>query len=80
MFLAEGATMTQVRLIPATVLLLTALNDDRARFEELVGSPVADGWPEFPEAIDFTLAHLQNASDANLAWSMQLFVDHGRGR
>jgi RimJ/RimL family protein N-acetyltransferase len=70
----------QVRLIPASVPLLNALNDDPTHFEELIGSPVPNGWPEFPEAIDFTLAHLQNAPEADRAWSMQFFVDHATGR
>jgi len=70
----------QVRLVPATVALLSALNDDPARFEELIGSPVPDGWPEFPEAIGFALTHLQDAPEADLSWSMQFFVDHATGR
>src|SRR5215203_4266245 len=48
----------QVRLVPATVPLLTVLDDDRTLFCELIGSPIPDGWPEFPEAIGFTLEHL----------------------
>jgi RimJ/RimL family protein N-acetyltransferase len=70
----------QVRLVPATVPLLNALNEDRRRFGESIGSPVPDGWPEFPEAIGFTLEHLQNAPEADRAWSMQLFVDAASGR
>jgi len=70
----------QVRLIPATVPMLTALNDDPAQFAQLVGSPVPDGWPEFPEAIGFTLAQLQNAPEAVRSWSMQFFVDAVTGR
>ena len=70
----------QVRLVPATVTLLNALTDDPARFDELIGSPVPDGWPEFPEAIGFTLAHLQNAPEADRSWSMQFFVDQATGR
>ena len=70
----------QVRLVPATVQLLNALNDDRALFRELMGSPVPDGWPEFPEAIAFTLKHLQDAPEADRAWSMQFFVDPATGR
>ena len=69
-----------VRLVPATVALLDALNEDRTRFEELMGSPVPDGWPEFPEAIGFTLEHLQNAPQASHVWSMQFFVDPETGR
>ena len=69
----------EVRLVPATVPLLHALNEDRTRFAELIGSPVPDGWPEFPEAIGFTLDHLQNASEADRAWSMQFFVDPSTG-
>ena len=70
----------RVRLVPATVSLLNALTEDRARFGELVGSSVPDGWPEFPEAIAFTLQHLRTAPEADRPWSMQLFVDHETGR
>ena len=69
-----------VRLVPATVSLLTALNEDRVLFGELIGSPVPDGWPAFPEAVVFTLEHLQNAPEADRAWSIQFFVDHATGR
>ena len=70
----------EVWLVPATVRLLDALTDDPARFSDLIGSPVPDGWPEFPEAIGFTLAHLRDAPEADRSWSMQLFVDHATGR
>lgn len=69
-----------VRLLPATVELLTALTEDRDRFVELVGSPIPDGWPEFPEAIGFTLEHLRDAPEADRRWSMQLFLEGGSGR
>jgi ribosomal-protein-alanine N-acetyltransferase len=70
----------QVRLLAATVPLLNALNEDRSLFAELVGSPVPDGWPQFPEAIGFTLEHLRAASEAERSWSMQFFVDPTNGR
>jgi RimJ/RimL family protein N-acetyltransferase len=70
----------QIQLVPATVALLRALVEDRGRFGELMGSPAPDGWPEFPEAIDVTLAHLQGAPAADHAWSMQFFVDGETGR
>jgi [ribosomal protein S5]-alanine N-acetyltransferase len=70
----------QVRLVPATVPLLRALNDDRTSFGELIGSPVPDAWPEFPEAIGFSLAQLQNAPAADRTWSMHFFVDVATGR
>ena len=74
------APRPQVRLVPATVRLLDALNEDRTRFGELIGSPVPDGWPEFPEAVDFTLALLRDGPEVGHAWSMQLFVDVATGR
>lgn len=74
------STSPHVRLVPATVPLLLALRDDRARFGELVGSPAPDGWPEFPEAIGFTLEHLGRAPQRDHAWSMHLFVDDATGR
>jgi RimJ/RimL family protein N-acetyltransferase len=70
----------QVRLVPATVRLLNALNDDPPGFSELIGSPVPAGWPEFPEAIGFALAHLHEAPQADLSWSMQFFTDLATGR
>ena len=70
----------RVRLLPATEPLLNALNDSRALFGELVGSVVPDGWPEFPEAIGFTLEHLQTASEADRSWSMQFFIEQATGR
>lgn len=70
----------QVRLIPATVSLLNSLNGDPTQFGELIGSRVPDGWPEFPEAIGSTLAHLQNAPEADHSWSLQFFVDQATGR
>jgi RimJ/RimL family protein N-acetyltransferase len=74
------ASRSKVRLVPATVPLLEALDNDRALFAESIGSPVPDGWPEFPEAIDFTLEHLRNAPEADRAWSMQFFVEPATGR
>ncbi len=65
----------QVRLVPATVPLLKALNEDPRMFGELIGSPVPDSWPEFPAAVGFTLEHLQTAPQADHSWSMQFFVD-----
>ena len=70
----------QVRLLAATEPLLNTLNDSRALFGELVGSSVPDGWPEFPEAIGFTLEHLQTASATDRSWSMQFFFDPATGR
>jgi RimJ/RimL family protein N-acetyltransferase len=70
----------QVRLVPATVPLLTALSDDSTRFAELIGSAVPGGWPEFPEAVDVALAHLQAGPEAARAWSMYFFVDGATGR
>ena len=69
----------QVVLVPATVPLLDALTEDRTLFGELIGSPVPEGWPEFPEAIGFTLEHLRTAPEADRAWSMQFFVDGATG-
>lgn len=77
---SDMATPPRVRLVPASVRLLDALTEDRAVFAELLGSPVPDGWPEFPEAIGFTLEHLRTATDADRVWSMHLFLDHETGR
>ncbi|HWJ07968.1 MAG TPA: GNAT family protein [Nocardioides sp.] len=70
----------RVRLVPATVPLLLALAEDRDAFGRLIGSTVPDGWPEFPEAVTFTLEHLRSAPPQDQAWSMQLFIDDADGR
>lgn len=70
----------QVRLVPATAPLLRALTEDPTGFEASMGSPVPDWWPEFPEAIEFTLEHLQQAPEADHDWSMHFFVDLATGR
>lgn len=69
-----------VRLVPATGELLRALRDDRPAFEELIGSTVPEHWPEFPEAIGFTLEQLEAAPEDDQRWSMQFFVDDATGR
>jgi [ribosomal protein S5]-alanine N-acetyltransferase len=68
-----------IELVPATVELLTALDGDRARFGELIGSPAPDGWPEFPEAIPYTLEQLRAAGPGDRGWTMQFFVDDATG-
>jgi RimJ/RimL family protein N-acetyltransferase len=70
----------QVRLVTATEPLLQALDADRARFGEMMGSPAPDGWPEFPESIAFTLDRLRRGSELDPTWSMVFFVDASTGR
>ncbi|HEX5917355.1 MAG TPA: GNAT family N-acetyltransferase [Nocardioides sp.] len=74
------SSLPHVSLVPATVPLLTTLSDDRAAFAELIGSPVPRGWPEFPEAIAFTLTHLRESPVADRSWSMHFFVDRATRR
>ncbi|MEC4613029.1 GNAT family N-acetyltransferase [Tsukamurella tyrosinosolvens] len=62
---------TTVRVVPATATQLEALHREPAEFERLIGAPIPDGWPEFPEAIEHTLAVLRNGVPAE--WSMYLF-------
>lgn len=61
-----------VSLLLATEAHLAALAADRARLAELLSSPVPDGWPEFPEAIDYTLSRLRGRAPSR--WSMYLFL------
>lgn len=70
----------QVRLVAATEPLLEALRVSRARFAALLGSAVPEGWPEFPEAVDFTLERLRITPGQDRAWSTQFFVDGATGR
>jgi [ribosomal protein S5]-alanine N-acetyltransferase len=71
--------LPEVRLVAATVRLLESLTTDPGTFSEMIGSPIPDGWPEFPEAIPSTLAFLQGASESDRPWSMQFFVEDSTG-
>jgi RimJ/RimL family protein N-acetyltransferase len=71
--------LPEVRLVPATVSLLESLATDPAAFSEMIGSPIPEGWPEFPEAIPSTLDFLQHASESDRRWSMQFFVESSSG-
>ena len=71
--------LPEVRLVAATVPLLESLTTDPAAFSELIGSPIPEGWPEFPEAIPYALDFLRHASDRDRPWSMQFFVEGSTG-
>jgi RimJ/RimL family protein N-acetyltransferase len=64
----------RIRLLPATLAHLEALERDRAEFAALVGSPAPDGWPEFPEGIAFTRERLTEHPEQG-EWWMQFFLD-----
>jgi RimJ/RimL family protein N-acetyltransferase len=57
-----------VKLVAATLKLLEALQRDPAAFAELIGSPIPDGWPEFPESIEFSIVKLGEAPDESDWW------------
>ncbi len=65
--------MTGVILLPATVEQLTTLQSDPAAFGWLIGSPVPDGWPEFPESVRFTLDRLRE-HPGQADWWMHFFL------
>lgn len=66
-------------IVPATAETLEAFQNDPEEFSHLVGSPIPEGWPEFPEAIAFTLDFLSNASERDRAWSMYYFIEEDTG-
>ena len=65
--------MTSVRLLPATVEYLLALQTDPAAFGLLVGSAVPAGWPEFPESIGFSIDRLRD-HPGEADWWMHFFL------
>ncbi|WP_233213703.1 GNAT family N-acetyltransferase [Mycobacterium hubeiense] len=69
--------MPGVELLPATIEHLVALKDDPSAFGRLIKSPVPDGWPEFPESIEFTIEKLQQHPE-QADWWMHFFLadDH----
>jgi RimJ/RimL family protein N-acetyltransferase len=69
-------TRPAVRLLAASPAHLTALRRDRQALADLLGSPVPDGWPQFPEAIEFTLERL-TAEPGERDWWMHFFLFEG---
>lgn len=63
-------------MLPASVEHLTALRDDRTAFGELLGCAVPDGWPEFPESIEFTIGQLTEHPH-QAGWWMHFFLADG---
>lgn len=68
-----------IRIVPASVESLLAFQNDPAEFSRLIGSPIPEGWPEFPEAFEFTSGFLENASERDRAWSMHYFIEEATG-
>lgn len=65
-----------VELQAATVADLHLLATDRAAFAVRMGSPIPGGWPEFPEAIGFTLERLDTHPHER-DWWMYYFLLNG---
>lgn len=65
--------MTSVRLLPATVESLLALQSNPTAFGQLIGSPVPDGWLQFPESIGFSIDRLRD-HPAEADWWMHFFL------
>jgi RimJ/RimL family protein N-acetyltransferase len=64
-----------VRIVPASVETLVAFHEDPPEFARLIGSPIPEGWPEFPEAIPYTLDFLATANEHDRTWSMHFFIE-----
>lgn len=64
-----------VEVVPATAPDLTLLATDRAAFARRVGSPAPGGWPEFPEAIPFTIDRLTTHPEEGEWWMHYFFVN-----
>lgn len=70
--------MALVRIIPATSAHLAAFLRDPDDLSALLGSPLPDGWPEFPEAFPHTLGRLESHPD-EADWWMHFFCDSETG-
>jgi ribosomal-protein-alanine N-acetyltransferase len=66
----------EVEIVPASATDLIVLYQDRAAFARRMGSPVPGGWPEFPEAVPFTIDRLQ-AHPEEADWWMHFFLVNG---
>jgi RimJ/RimL family protein N-acetyltransferase len=65
-----------VEVVPATVTDLIVLVQDRAAFARRMGSPAPSGWPEFPEALPFTIDRL-STHPQEAEWWMHFFFVSG---
>lgn len=64
-----------IDLLPATVVDLELLVADRPAFATRIGSPAPGGWPEFPEAIGFTIERLLTHPQEAEWWMHYFFVN-----
>jgi RimJ/RimL family protein N-acetyltransferase len=70
--------MATLRLLPVTLAHLDAYRREPVELGLLLGSPIPDGWPEFPEAIDFTTERLREHPEEG-EWWMHFFLDGETG-
>ncbi|WP_432485285.1 GNAT family N-acetyltransferase [Kineococcus esterisolvens] len=63
-------------ILPVTPRKLEALENDRAALAAVLGGPVPEGWPMFPEAVTFTRRHLQQHPE-QAGWWMHFFLHPG---
>lgn len=66
-----------MRIQPVTLAQLEAYARDPDQFATLIGSPVPDGWPEFPEGLEYTAATFREHPE-QAGWWMHLFFDEDR--
>lgn len=69
----------QLELVCATADLLECWMADPAELGEELQLQIPSGWPEFPEAMPYTLAVLAEPG-ADAAWWMYFFVDRTAGQ
>jgi ribosomal-protein-alanine N-acetyltransferase len=71
----DSRPIPAVTLQAATIADLNLLATDRAAFAVRMGSPAPGGWPEFPEAIDFTIDRLAKHPHEGDWWMHYFLVD-----
>jgi ribosomal-protein-alanine N-acetyltransferase len=69
----------RVRLLTATPDHFAAHGRSPTDLADLLGSPLPEGWPEFPEAFAFTADRLAQHPEES-EWWMQFFVDAATGQ
>ena len=65
--------------MPATATLLEAFLRDPGELSAMLGSPIPEGWPVFPEAVPHTLAILKE-NPAHSKWWMYFFIEGRSGQ
>lgn len=74
--MSDPSAAPVVELVPATPADLTLLATDRIAFARRMGSPAPSAWPEYPQALGYTIDRLMTHPH-EAEWWMHYFLVNG---